>query len=228
MLLPLAARGLLNHLGVEYDRAAEQATREQEARREKEIYEQLRTVDRSLEGGFDAVDSEKGLRVLAQLTEEFEHWQAPQYRRDPGDPLAMVLVPQLVIETYRRGISALGDALALGGETKHSDAERLKREARPSSTNSAARSCQSWRARRKPCSPPTAIVCGASPSSSQAQDKLFFQAELCEAALHRGRIDVVALRSGSSHGSVDGVIQALQKTIEQVKSVQEEIRRLGY
>ncbi len=58
--------------------------------------------------------------------------------------------------------------------------------------------------------------------------QLLFQAERCEASLYRTRIEVAAIRTGSSETSVDSVIQALQATIQQVKEVQEELKRLGY
>jgi uncharacterized protein YigA (DUF484 family) len=60
-------------------------------------------------------------------------------------------------------------------------------------------------------------------------DQLFFQARKCEATLHRTRISLAALRvGGDSSASVESVIRALQRTIEQARSVQDEVRKSGY
>jgi hypothetical protein len=227
-LLAVGAKGALTHVGAEYDLATERAAREQEAQREKESYEQAQHVHQSLKDGFSSIESGKGLKVLAQLTMEFELWQASQYRREASDPLAMMLVPQLVTETYRRGISALSDALAIGGETKLSDAERLSREADALVLDLEDALPEALKNQKEALLASHRQRLQGIEELSFAQENLFFHAQLCEAALHKGRIEVVAIRSGSIHGSVDGVIQALQKTIQQVKTVQEEIRRLGY
>ncbi len=59
-------------------------------------------------------------------------------------------------------------------------------------------------------------------------DQLLFQAGRCEASLHRTRIELAAIRIGSSETSVDSVTEALRRTIQQAKEVQDELRRLGY
>ena len=59
-------------------------------------------------------------------------------------------------------------------------------------------------------------------------DQLLFQAGRCEASLHRTRIDLAAIRIGSSEASVDSATEALRRTIRQAKEVQDELRRLGY
>ena len=60
-------------------------------------------------------------------------------------------------------------------------------------------------------------------------DQLFYQARQCEAALHRSRISLAALRAGgNSAASIDSTTRALQRTMEQARAVQDEVRKLGY
>jgi hypothetical protein len=224
----IAGKGILNHVGAEYDLASERISAEQERRRSEETYSQLKKVSDSLKDGFHAAGSAPGRQVLSQLNNEFEQWQRPNLRRGDSDPLSMMLVPQLVIETYRRGISALGDALALGAESADSDTGRLKLEARTLEEDLKGPLPPRVKTQKEALLASHRERLDGIAKLNEAQEKLFFQAELCEAALHKGRMEVVAMRSGSRHGNVDTVIQALQKTIEQVKEVQAEVRRLGY
>ena len=59
-------------------------------------------------------------------------------------------------------------------------------------------------------------------------EQLLYQASRCEASLHGTRVELAAIRTGSSEATVDSVTEALRRTIHQVKEVQEELRRLGY
>ena len=47
-------------------------------------------------------------------------------------------------------------------------------------------------------------------------------------ALHRTRIQLAAIRTGSSQNSLDSVVVVLQETIDRAKEVQQELSRLGY
>jgi serine/threonine protein kinase len=228
LFLLAAAKGVLNHLGVEYDLASERITQEQERHRSEETYSQLKKVSDSLRDGFEAAGSQPGRQVLTQLNNEFEHWKRANIRRGDSDPLSMLLVPQLVIETYRRGISALGDALALAAESADSDVGRLKLESRALEEDLKGPLPPKLKSQKEALLSSHRERLAGIAKLNEAQEKLFFQAELCEAALHKGRMEVVAMRSGARNGNVDAVIQALQKTIEQVKEVQAEVRRLGY
>jgi hypothetical protein len=228
LFLLAAAKGVLNHLGVEYDPASERITQEQERHRSEETYSQLKKVSDSLRDGFEAAGSQPGRQVLTQLNNEFEHWKRANIRRGDSDPLSMLLVPQLVIETHRRGISALGDALALAAESADSDVGRLKLESRALEEDLKGPLPPKLKSQKEALLSSHRERLAGIAKLNEAQEKLFFQAELCEAALHKGRMEVVAMRSGARNGNVDAVIQALQKTIEQVKEVQAEVRRLGY
>ena len=41
-------------------------------------------------------------------------------------------------------------------------------------------------------------------------------------------MEITAIRAGYSERGVDSVVQALHRNIDQVKEVQDELRRLGY
>ena len=59
-------------------------------------------------------------------------------------------------------------------------------------------------------------------------DQLLFQANRSETALHRTRIQLAAIRTGSSESSVGSVVRVLQETIDRAKEVQQELSGLGY
>ncbi len=59
-------------------------------------------------------------------------------------------------------------------------------------------------------------------------EELLQQARRCEASLSRARIDLAALRTDAPESSVEQVLQALRRTVDQAKAVQAEIKRLGY
>ena len=59
-------------------------------------------------------------------------------------------------------------------------------------------------------------------------DELLRQARRSETALHRTRIQLAAIRTGSSESSVGSVVRVLQETIDRAKEVQQELNRLGY
>ena len=59
-------------------------------------------------------------------------------------------------------------------------------------------------------------------------DELLFQVLRCEGALQRARVELVAIRTGSSQAQVDSITGTLQATFNQVKEVQDELSKLGY
>ena len=59
-------------------------------------------------------------------------------------------------------------------------------------------------------------------------DEVLYQCDQCEASLAKTRIELASLRAGSLGTSVSSVTETLQKTIDQAKDVQEELRRLGF
>ena len=59
-------------------------------------------------------------------------------------------------------------------------------------------------------------------------DQMLHLAGRCEASLHRTRIELAAIRAGSSEQSIDSAVEALEETVHRAKEVQEELHRLGY
>ena len=57
---------------------------------------------------------------------------------------------------------------------------------------------------------------------------LLHQCGRCEASLHRTRIQLAELKTGSSEVSIGAVTETLRQAIDQAKQVQEELRSLGY
>ena len=200
---------------------------EQEAR----LNQELQNLDESLKVGFAAAESPEGAEVLERLSREF-HQLAPAIR-EPGGSLATAQVPGLARETYRRGLSVLVDALELTTTASAPGAERLRMEIRSLEREIAELERESDQAQR------LAIRRQALSSHRERLrmledlqvhiDQLFYQARQCEAALHRTRISLAALRVGGDSGtSVESVIRALQRTIEQARTVQDEVRKSGY
>ena len=193
---------------------------------------ELRQLHEALDDGFSRVGSAEGLKALSGLVGEYEHLQpALRWQRDT-DPLSMSHVPGLADETYRRGLSVLSDALELMNAAQIPCKERLEKESVQLEKEVEAAKRDGNQAERLRIKEDT-------PASHRQRldmldqlgmrlDQVLYQAHRCEASLHRTRIELAAIRTGSSETSVDSVIEALQGTINQVKGVQEELKRLGY
>ena len=200
--------------------------------REARLNQELQQLDESLKVGFAAAESLEGAEVLERLSREF-YQLAPAIDREPGSSLTTVQIPGLARETYRRGLSVLVDALELTTTASIPGAERLRLEIKSLEREIAQLEREGDQAHR------LAIRTQALSSHRERLrmledlqvhiDQLFFQARKCEATLHRTRISLAALRvGGDSSASVESVIRALQRTIEQARSVQDEVRKSGY
>jgi hypothetical protein len=58
-------------------------------------------------------------------------------------------------------------------------------------------------------------------------EELLHHCGRCEASLDRARMELVALKAESSAASVTAVTATLKRTIEEARSVQDELKRLG-
>ena len=186
----------------------------------------------ALQSGFSRVGDTDGLEALTELDAEYDQLQLALSRQIDGDLLSMSQVPGLAREAYRQGLSVLSDALDLTKVASKPGRERLEREVeRLEKDIEGARGddMQGERLRIKEdtlTSHRQRLELLDQLGLRQAQ--MLFQVDRCEASLHRTRIELAAIKTGSSEASVDSVIEALQGTISQVKGVQEELRRLGY
>ena len=193
---------------------------------------ELRQLHEALDDGFSRAGSAEGLKALSGLVGEYEHLQPALRRQRDTDPLSMSHVPGLADETYRQGLSVLSDAVELMNAAQTPGRERLEREIAEMEREIEASKVDENQAERLKIKSDTR-------ASHQHRldmldqlglrvDQLLYQAHRCEASLHGTRIELASIRTGSSETSVDSVIEALQGTIDQVKEVQKELKRLGY
>ena len=199
--------------------------------RSRQEEREARSLGVRLERGFTETASLAGARILAELEREYAQLQEALASRREVDPLAVARVPALAAETRRRGLSVLADALELLEATAGSGRERLQAEIA--------------RLEREASSdldgPPEGLVAirDATLASQRERlalldqlrlrvEQLLHQAGRCEASLHRTRIELAAIRTGSSEPSVNSVVEALRGTIQQAKEVQLKLKQLGY
>jgi hypothetical protein len=191
----------------------------------------LALLREDLEGEFSAVAPE-GLRTLDGLVDEYEQLRTALSRGIAAYPLSALRVPALAEDTYRRGLSVLSDALELMKAARTPRRETLEKEIADLQRQVEAREGDESQEQRMGMEKDRLVSLKMRLSMvDQLQlrvDQLLFQVERCEATLHRTRMELVAIRTGSSESSVDSVVGALQGTIRHVKEVQEELKGLGY
>ncbi len=202
--------------------------------RELELAEQSRAAQlrEELQAGFSSIGSAEGLGIFFKLVGAYERLETTLSLQADGDPASISRVPALAEETYRRGLSVLSDALELIRAGDASAVESLKRdvaelEKEVEASRADGAQLDRLQIREKVLTSHRERLDMHDQLRSSA-DQLLFQAHKCEDSLHRTRIELVAIRTGTAEASVDSVIGALQRTISQAKEVQKELRRLGY
>ena len=194
--------------------------------------EEVKKLCESLHFRLFSVGDTEGLRILNELVSEYELVQTALRRECDTDPLSMAHIPVLAREAFQRGLSILSDAIELIEAAGSMRKESLKQEVSELQNKIEAskkdKNQIEWLLIKEDR---LAFYKQRLTMLDQAQlrvDQLLFQAERCEASLHRTRIEVAAVRTGGSETNVDSVIQALEATIYQVKEVQEELRKIYY
>ena len=202
--------------------------------RELELAEQSKAAQlhKELQVGFSSIGSAEGLGLFFKLVGAYERLETTMSLQVHSDPASISQVPALAEETYRRGLSVLSDALELMRAGDASSVDSLKRdvaELEKELEASRANGAQPDRLqiREKVLASHRERLDMHDQLRSSA-DQLLFQAHKCEDSLHRTRIELVAIKTGTAEASVDSVIEALQRTVTQAKEVQRELRRLGY
>jgi hypothetical protein len=152
-------------------------------------------------------------------------------RRKDTDPLAVEQVPQLAEETLRQGVSVLVDALELAQAVQSTERERLRLEVRELEAEIAAIEGNEREAAR--------VVLKKDTLASHRErleimdqngikvEELLHQGERCEASLGRARMDLAAMKVENAATGLTSVTETLRRTIEQARSVQQELRALG-
>ncbi len=202
--------------------------------READLAEQSRAAElrEELQVGFTGIGSAEGLGIFFKLVGAHERLETTLSLQEGSDLASISHVPALAEETYRRGLSVLSDALELLRVVDDSSAESLKRdvvelerEIEAWTSDGAHRDRLQFREKVLASHRERLEVHEHLRSSA---DQLLFQAHKCEDSLHRTRIELVVIRTGTAEASVDSVTETLQRTIAQAKEVQQELRRLGY
>ena len=204
-----------------------------QSRESREVEEaELRQLRDTLRTGFSDVTSATGLRALADLVLEYEQLQLALDQPVANASLSLARLPGLSEETYRQGLNVLAKGLQLNRTIHTSNKGRLRAEIVDLQKEIETLRKDDSQARR------VEILEGTVANRqerlellNQQQlrvDELFYQCDRCEASLARTRIEVAALQAGTSETSVNAVVEPLQRTIDQAKDVQEEMKKLGF
>ena len=215
-----------------YRRRVQDLKNAQDRERTRRGVAEVGRLRQAIEGGFSAIGSSEGLKALTELVWEYEELQPSLGRQEDSGPLSISFVPSLAEETYRRGLSVLSDALDLMRTSRTPDKERLEREISALEEEVEALTGNRGRADRLKIREDTLAShrqrLGMLGQLQEHIDQLLSQAGRCEASLHRSRIELAAIRTGSSETRVSSVIEVLRDTLLRAKEVQDELRSLGY
>lgn len=210
-----------------------QVLREQQQRSSQQREQAgLAQVRARLTEGFRETRLAEGHYVLRDLDYEFKELKAVIARHKETDPLTLSYLPTLVDETFRQGLSVLDDALELARATSSPHDQRLEAEIQDLESkireNSGKKNDQEraklWQEKLDVSRRRLELI----GKERLRLEGLLQQATKCEAALHETRIQVASLKADTWTVSVNTVLETLQKTIDQAKAVQEEMRKLGY
>ena len=193
---------------------------------------ELRQLREDLQSGFASINSTVGLKATKKLVYEYDQLQRVLRRKKETDPLSVAHIPALTEETYRQGLSVLGDVLELERVVHSSDKQGLEKEIVELERGIESLRGDETQAEQVKIKEATVTSHKERVNMIKEQqlrvDQLVYQSDRCEASLHRTRIELAALTAESSETSVSAVTETLEKTINQAKEVQEELKRLGY
>ncbi len=193
----VAAASYLRHYAREYPRKAREMASRLEAERISQEEAALEQYCNDLRSGFLAVGSAEGIGALEDLMSAYGQLRAGLARPRITDPLSIAAIAALSEETYRRGLSALADVLEL---IKATGPPRDDRQLE---------------------------MPGLGGSRRSSTGQLMQPARRCATSLQAAHIELASVRAGGSKTSVDSVVEALERTLNQVKEVQDELERLG-
>ena len=200
-------------------------------RTKRELVE-VAQLRQAVEAGFSTIGSVEGLKALTALVWEYQELQPALGRHRDTGTLSVTLVPSMAEETYRQGLSALSDTLDLMRIAHTPDRERLEREIDGLEGDvEALKGDQGQAERLRIREDNLASHRRRLDMLGQLQvhiDQLLHQAGRCEASLYHARIELAAIRTGSSEMNVSSVIEPLREALLRAKEVQDELRRLGY
>ena len=216
----------------DYPSRSRQLVAELEEEIKQSTQSELRHFCEGLGKGFFSLSSSEGLESLSGIINEYEGLQTALSQQLATDPLSVSILPGLAEETYRLGLRALSDALELMKLYRAPEREKLQNEI------SELESDLQILIR----SPGQDALIDLKKKSLAFDRKrlemlnqlqlriaeLLFHARRCEITLQSTRIEIAAIRAGSSKTRVDSAIETLQERINQMKEVQDELQKLGY
>lgn len=226
-----AAASYLHRYAREYPKNAREMAARREAQRLSQEEAALEQYCNDLRSGFLAVDSAEGTKALAELMGAYGQLQAGLAEPRMTDPLSISPIASLAGETHRRGLSVLSDALELMKAARTQGKDSLEAEiARLETDLNAGKESGVAAERLKLKEQALASSRERLDMRNRLQlyiDQLLYQAYRCQGSLQAARIELASIRVGGSKTSVDSVLEALERTLNQVKEVQDELERLG-
>jgi hypothetical protein len=208
-------------------------TRQVESRRaDRYVSAEVQQTREGLEAGFSHINSSDGLSALQRLVYEYAQLQPLLDRKRATDSIGLVHISASVGETYRVGLGLLHDALELmravhPSESRHLEVEVLELEGKIE----AVRTDESQEERVKLMQVTMSSHLERLDIMQKQQlhiEKLLHFSGRCEAALHRTRMELAALKAADSEMNVNDATKRLQSTIDQAKEIQEELKKLGF
>jgi DNA-binding SARP family transcriptional activator len=221
---------------IRYDRTYEERSRAALAQQQRVEREQqqagVEVVRGKLRDGFAAIACTEGQYALKALDYEFNELKGLLARHKERDPLAVAHLPALVNATYLQGLSVLDDALELARSVASPTNQRLESNLKDLNAKIDAAKAKAgadeqiklWRAKASSDRQRLDLV----DQQRLHLQQLLQQSDRCEGALQQTRMELASLKADASSVSVDSVLETLQKTIDQAKAIQEEMRKLGY
>jgi hypothetical protein len=208
-------------------RAQERAARDEAAAVELE----RATVRQRLGEGFDALDSidgEKARLVLDGLGSGYDELRGRMERdHESWTAGAGLRIPSLLNDTYRHGISALSDALELLESGEGPRIRRLEDEVADIEDRlSRATDDAAERIRDEHRLKSNRQLLERRRQTIERARELIFQAERCSGAISEARFELATVRVSGTQVVVDTVVQSLEDTIQRVRRIQDEVRRL--
>lgn len=185
-----------------------------------------------LEKGFYEIKAAEGLNTLHSMNHEYEALKPVLRSGKEIDLLSISNLEAMVKATYFRGLSLLEDVFELERAISSTDHTKLQLEITELQRRVAADAGDSD-GRDRLDQVKERIVSNQERLQmvrelKQRVDELLYQAKRCEASLGKTRIELAVLKADASEIGVSEVIEALRKTIDRAKEVQEELKQIGF
>jgi DNA-binding SARP family transcriptional activator len=212
-----------------FERCAHELLVEQTRVQQEQQQAEVEVLRAKLRDGFGQIGCTEGQYSLKSLDYEYNELKGVLARNHAHDLLAVAHLPLLANETYLRGLSVLEDALELARSISSPTNQRLEADLKELDAKMKGRSgsedqIKLWREKATSLRQRLALIT----QQRLRLQQLLQQADRCEAALQQTRMELASLKADAASGSVDAVLETLQKTIDQAKTIQEEMRKLGY